>query len=139
MTKEQLNALLRELREMATGLPDGKRRDVNSKLDRIDLYFRQAGISPKGEATAPVTHDEVVDNTTAFATQRRAIYAYLLEGHTLTSLEALRLFGASRLPNRIMEIERMTGKAPNRRRITVRNRAGRNVSVCQYWIERGEE
>lgn len=129
-----MNALLRELRELATCLPDGKRRDVNSKLDRITLYFRQAGIEPE-TATAPVTHDEVVENTTAFATQRRAIYAYLLEGNTLTSLEALRLFGASRLPNRIMEIERMTGKAPNRRRITVRNRAGRNVSVCQYWIE----
>ena len=133
-----MNAIIRELRNAANELPAGKRRDVNSKLDRIYLCFRRYGISetqPDRPVPVPVTYEEVVDNTTAFASQRKAIYEYLKRGHTLTSLEAAKMFGASRLPNRIMEIERMTGKAPNRRRITVKNRNGRNVSVCEYWIE----
>lgn len=138
MKKEQIDALVRELREAAKKLPAGKRRDVYNKLERIDLHFRRAGIVP-GEVTtetAPVTAEEVRDNCEAFASQRRMIQAYLLDGHRLTTEDARRLFGASRLPNRIMEIGRILGKSPKRRRITVTNRFGKKVSVCEYWIER---
>lgn len=133
-----MTAIIRELRNAANELPAGKRRDINSKLDRIDLCFRRYGIAetrPERPVPVPVTYEEVVDNTAAFASQRKAIFEYLMRGNTLTSMEALKRFGAARLPNRILEIERMTGKAPNRRRITVKNRAGKNVSVCEYWIE----
>lgn len=121
-------AIIAELREMTKDLPKGKARRINNYLDYVSLALR-------GADTRPATHEEVVDNTTEFANQRNAILAYLLKGNTLTSLEAQRLFGASRLPNRIMEIEKVLGKAPARRRITVKNRNGRNVSVCEYWIE----
>ena len=136
MKKEQIDALVRELREAAKELPAGKRRDVYNKLERIDLHFRRAGVTAPETETAPVTAEEVRDNCEAFASQRRMIQQYLLDGHRLTTEDARRLFGASRLPNRIMEIGRILGKSPKRRRITVTNRFGKNVSVCEYWIER---
>ena len=53
-----------------------------------------------------------------------------------TTLEAIRKWGITRLSARIMDIEKMTGKAPSRRRINVKNRNGRTVSVCEYWIDK---
>lgn len=130
MNEEKINAIVRELRKSAENLPGGKRRDINNKLDKIVLALR------KSEDRDVMTHEDVVNNTSEFASQRRAIQAYLMEGHTLTTEDARKMFGASRLPNRIMEIEKLIGKAPSRRRITVKNRFGRNVSVCEYWIEK---
>lgn len=124
MSNEKIKALIRELRRSAETLTPGKRRDVNNKLDRISSALRNA----------PDPVDEV-DPAIEFERQRQTVYNYLMEGHTITSLEAIQKWGITRLSARIMDIEKMTGKAPNRHRITVKNRNGRNVSVCEYWIE----
>ena len=56
-------------------------------------------------------------------------------GHTITSLEALKRFGIISFPRRILDIEKMTGTAPKRKRIQVVNRYGKTVYVNQYWWE----
>ena len=38
--------------------------------------------------------------------QNKRIFAYLMEGHRITSLEALKLFGCMRLASRISDIRR---------------------------------
>lgn len=124
MSNDKIKALIRELRRSAETLTPGKKRDVNNKLDRISSALRNA----------PDPVDEV-DPDIEFERQRQTVYNYLMEGHTITSLEAIQKWGITRLSARIMDIEKMTGKAPNRHRITVKNRNGRNVSVCEYWIE----
>lgn len=124
MSNDKIKALIRELRRSAETLTPGKKRDVNNKLDRISSALRNA----------PDPVDEV-DPAIEFERQRQTVYNYLMEGHTITSLEAIQKWGITRLSARIMDIEKMTGKAPNRRRINVRNRNGRTVSVCEYWIE----
>ena len=124
MSNDKIKALIRELRKSAETLTPGKKRDVNNKLDRISSALRNA--------PEPV---EEVDPEIEFERQRQTVYNYLMEGHTITSLEAIQKWGITRLSARIMDIEKMTGKAPNRRRINVRNRNGRTVSVCEYWIE----
>lgn len=126
MTKNQMTALLRELREMANELPAGQRRDVNSKLDRIGLYFRRANIQPDTEP-----EDEAV----VFERQKMTVYHYLMSGHTITSWEAIEKFGITRLSAVIFNIEKMTGKAPNRRMIPVTNRYGKSVRIAEYWID----
>lgn len=131
MTKEQMNALLRELREMANGLPVGQRRDVNNKLGRIEHYFRRANIEP--------SVSEPVDESVLFEQQRKTVYNHMMSGHTITSLQAIKLYGITRLSARIMDIEKAYGITPSRRRITVTNRNGRNVSVCEYWIDQEGE
>lgn len=122
MRKDKINELIRELRKSADTLTPGKRRDVNNKLNRIALALRNA----------PDTED---DPAVEYERQAQTVLNYLLEGNTVTSLEAIQMWGITRLSARIMDIEKMTGKAPNRHRITVKNRNGRNVSVCEYWIE----
>ncbi len=124
MSDEKIQALIRELRKSAATLPDGKRRDINNKLDRIHLALRKAQ-----------DIEEDVDPAIEYERQRQTVYNYLMAGNTLTSLQAIKLFGITRLSARIMDIEKMTGKAPNRRRINVKNRNGRTVSVCEYWID----
>ena len=124
MSNEKINAIIRELRRSAETLTPGKRRDVNNKLDRISLALRNA----------PAVDDEV-DPDIEFERQCQTVYNYLLAGNTITSLEAIRKWGITRLSARIVDIEKMTGKAPNRRRINVKNRNGRTVSVSEYWID----
>ena len=125
MSNEKINSIIRELRRSAETLTPGKRRDVNNKLDRILSALRNA----------PVVEDEEVDPSIEFERQRQTVYNHLMAGNSLTSLEAIKKFGITRLSARIMDIEKMTGKAPNRRRIKVKNRNGRTVSVCEYWID----
>lgn len=121
MSKDQINALIRELRKEAENLTPGKRRDVNNKLNRIYSHLRNAS-----EDEAPeVEYDR----------QKMIVYRYLMEGHTITSLEAIEKFGITRLSAVIFNIEKMTGKAPNRRMIPVLNRYGKTVRVAEYWIE----
>lgn len=127
MTKEQMKALLREIREMANELPAGKRRDVCNKLERIEYTFRRSNITP--------TVSEPVDEAIVFERQRQTVYNHMMSGRTITSLQAIKLYGITRLSARIMDIEKAYGITPNRRRITVTNRNGRNVSVCEYWID----
>ena len=131
MNAERLNALIREIREEAKTLPAGKRRDVNNKLERIELNFRRAGKS------VPVT-TPTEEEAEHFASQVKTIYNYLLAGNTLTSLDALRIFGVARLASRICDITKQTGITPNRKRIQVTNRHGKEVWVNEYWIEKEE-
>lgn len=125
-----MNALIREIRNAANELPAGKRRDVNNKLERIELAFKKANIYPSAPSTSDTVDEDLVRQN-----QRRIVYNYLLDGHTITSLQAFKMFGITRLSAVIFDIGKMTGKDPERKRITVQNRNGKNVSVCQYWIE----
>ena len=132
MKKSNIESLIRELRNEAQTLPAGKKRDVLNKLDRITLQFRRAG------ATAPSTDIVTEEEAERFTSQAMTIYKYLMDGNTLTSNEAQRLFGVARLASRICDIEKRTGITPNRRRIPVTNRFGKEVYVNEYWIEQGE-
>lgn len=123
MSNEKINALVRELRKSAENLTPGRRRDVNNKLDRIARHLRN------------VTEDAAPE--VEYERQAQTLLNWLLAGNTITSLEAIKKWGITRLSARIMDVEKMTGKAPNRRRINVKNRNGRTVSVCEYWM--GEE
>ena len=122
MNKDQMNALIRELRKEAENLTPGKKRDVNNKLNRIYNHLRNVANEDDSPA---VEYDR----------QKMIVYNYLLAGHTITSLEAIEKFGITRLSAVIFNIEKMTGKAPNRRSIPVRNRYGKTVYVTEYWIE----
>lgn len=122
MNKDHINALIRELRKEAENLTPGKKRDVNNKLNRIYNHLRNVANEDDSPA---VEYDR----------QKMIVYNYLLAGHTITSLEAIEKFGITRLSAVIFNIEKMTGKAPNRRSIPVRNRYGKTVYVTEYWIE----
>ena len=129
MNNEKIFAMIREIRTAADSLPAGKRRDVNNKLDRIALALRS------GSGPEPVTRDDVADMTEHYASQAKAVLAWMRDGNTITSLEALQRFGIISFPRRILDIEKMTGTAPKRKRIQVVNRAGKTVYVNQYWME----
>lgn len=132
MKKHSINALIRELRNEAQTLPAGKKRDVLNKLDRITIQFRRAG------ASTPATDTVTEEDAERLTSQAMTIYNYLMQGHTLTSMDALRIFGVARLASRICDIEKKTGITPNRKRIQVTNRFGKEVYVNEYWIEQGE-
>ena len=132
MKSSNFESLVRELRNEAQSLPAGKKRDVLNKLDRITLHFRSD--KAKTVATDTVTEEEAERLTS----QAMIIYKYLMDGNTLTSMDALRIFGVARLASRICDIEKRTGITPNRRRIPVTNRFGKEVYVNEYWIEQGE-
>lgn len=132
MNKSNIETLIRELRNEAQTLPAGKKRDVLNKLDRITLHFRS--YKAKTVATDTVTEEDAERLTS----QAMTIYKYLMDGNTLTSMDALRIFGVARLASRICDIEKRTGITPNRRRIPVTNRFGKEVYVNEYWIEQGE-
>ena len=70
------------------------------------------------------------------ASQVSKILSYMLEGHTITPLEALQLFGVLRLAAVICEIEKKLGYPPKRKRVSVKNRFGKNVSVMMYWLDK---
>ena len=136
MNAEKMNALVREIRKAADALPAGKKRDVNNKLDRIVLNFKER---PKSKTPVPVIGEpDLFGENEHYPSQARAVLAYMEAGNTITSLEALKLFGIISFPRRILDIEKMTGKAPNRRRIAVENRYGKTVYVNEYWIEKEE-
>lgn len=132
MKKSNIEVLIRELRNEAQALPAGKKRDVLNKLDRITIQFRKAG------ASTPATNTVTEEDAERLTSQAMTIYKYLMDGNTLTSMDALRIFGVARLASRICDIEKRTGITPNRRRIPVTNRFGKEVYVNEYWIEQGE-
>lgn len=132
MKQSNFESLVRELRNEAQSLPAGKKRDVLNKLDRITIQFRRAG------ASTPATNDVTEEDAERLTSQAMTIYKYLMDGNTLTSMDALRIFGVARLASRICDIEKRTGITPNRRRIPVTNRFGKEVYVNEYWIEQGE-
>lgn len=132
MKQSNIETLIRELRNEAQTLPAGKKRDVLNKLDRITIQFRRAG------ASTPATDTVTEEDAERLTSQAMTIYKYLMDGNTLTSMDALRIFGVARLASRICDIEKRTGITPNRRRIPVTNRFGKEVYVNEYWIEQGE-
>ena len=75
------------------------------------------------------------DNPETSASQTRRILAYMQEGHRITGLEALRLFGVLSFTRRICDIAELIGRAPSRRRIQVENRYGKLIWVNEYWLE----
>ena len=131
MTNENISAILRELRKATNDLPAGKRNEVINKLNRVEFILKRRNIA---NITVPSVSDPV-DESIEFERQRMTVYNWMLAGHTITSLQAIKMWGITRLSARIKDIEKMTGIAPNRRRINVKNRNGRTVSVCEYWID----
>ena len=73
-------------------------------------------------------------NLKSSRSQAARIAEYMLEGHPITPVEALEMFGSFRLGARIADIEKMTGIRPHRRMVEVTNRAGKVVRVAQYWF-----
>lgn len=135
MTNENISAILRELRKATNDLPAGKRNEVINKLNRVEFILKRRNIA---NITVPSVSDPV-DESIEFERQRMTVYNWMLAGHTVTSLQAIKMWGITRLSARIKDIEKMTGIAPNRRRITVQNRNGRNVSVCEYYLQQEED
>lgn len=66
--------------------------------------------------------------------QATAIFNYLYGTfNTITGLEASKMFGCAKLPNRIMDIERDFKVTVDRERITVKTKFG-DKRVMKYWI-----
>ena len=63
--------------------------------------------------------------------QTTDILKHLLKGNRLTGMQALNIFGCNRLPARIKNIEKITGKRPERKMV-LRNKK----YVMQYWIDK---
>jgi len=74
------------------------------------------------------------DNPEVCMSQTARILSYMLEGNSITSLEAFEKFGCTRLSARIKDIECHLGYAPHRERVLVKNREGNLVRVARYWI-----
>ena len=65
--------------------------------------------------------------------QKDAILEYLEEGNSITQLDALILFGCSRLATRICDL-RKDGWAIQSKRVKVPTRSG-YTTVSKYWID----
>lgn len=76
-------------------------------------------------------------NPRTSGSQTSLILEYMRDGNAITSLEALALFGSSRLSARIKDIEKRTGLTPSRKKVHVKNRQGKDIWVTQYWLEEG--
>lgn len=74
------------------------------------------------------------ETTATKSSQRLRVMQHLKEGKTLTSLEALRLYGIMRLPNRISELRRR-GEQIEKTTITVENKYGESVRVAEYRLK----
>jgi len=131
MSQEKNIAILDEICKMARQLPMGPQNAIVNRCNAVKLRMKK-GLAPKA---TPSTIQADEENAEIFASQTKTIYNYLLAGNTLTSLDALRIFGVARLASRICDIERQTGVTANRKRIQVTNRYGKEVWVNEYWIE----
>ena len=67
-------------------------------------------------------------------TQTGMILKHMSEGRSITPGEALGEYGCMRLASRISDIEKM-GIRVARRKVTRKNRFGKKVSFCEYWLE----
>ena len=75
------------------------------------------------------------DNPEVHTSQVSKVLAYMRDGHTITPLEALDLFGAMRLSAIIKDIEKIIGYPPQRKLVAVKNRFGKDVRVAMYWLD----
>lgn len=73
-------------------------------------------------------------NAESCQSQESKILDYMLTGHKITQLEATEMFGCTRLAARIADIEKRLGRAPQREKVSVKNRYGNTVYVMQYWL-----
>ncbi len=131
MNNEKNIAILKEIRRMARELPAGTRDGIINKCNKAENLLRKG----KGYFAPREVVNEGPGGQEHFESQAKAVLAYMREGHTITSLEALRLFGIISFPRRILDIEKLTGIAPKRRRIQVTNRHGKQVYCNEYWWE----
>ena len=131
MSNEKSIAILNEIRRMARELPTAQGNEIINKCNKAQLAIT------KGKCY--FAHREVVNEGPGgqehFESQAKAVLNYMMAGNTITSLEALRLFGIISFPRRILDIEKMTGIAPKRKRIKAVNRYGKEVSCNEYWWE----
>lgn len=124
---ENLWAIAREIRKSAESLSPWKRREVINKINRICFLMKDAEVGePEPDPSEQGEH---------FESQAKAVLDWFQQGKTLTSLEALKRFGIISFPRRVLDVEKLTGVAPKRRRIQVVNRAGKTVYVNEYWME----
>ena len=126
MRKDQINAIYSEIRRLARELPSGQRDAIVNKVNKVQL-FQDRG--RKDETVDPA------EETAIHGTQRQIILQWMLDGHTITSKEAFEKFGITRLSAVIFDIEKLYGKAPSRRFISAPTRYGKNVRVCEYWMD----
>lgn len=134
MSHERSNAILDEICRMARELPTGSANAIINRANKVRSRLNK-GLEYKDQ-------DEVQDllgSSEAYRYQRQMVLDYLLRGNTITSLDAFRLFGITRLSAVIFDIEKVTGRAPNRRKIQVENRYGRTTWVCEYWIDQDHD
>lgn len=71
-------------------------------------------------------------NAESSRSQTKRILEYLRDGHSITPLEALRMFSCFRLGARIAEISEIVGYKLPRKKVQVRNAEGKDVWVMQY-------
>lgn len=76
----------------------------------------------------------VNDNAESSRSQTKRILEYLKDGHSITPLEALRMFSCFRLGARIAEISEIVGYKLPRKKVQVRNAEGKDVWVMQYTL-----
>lgn len=67
------------------------------------------------------------------ATQKDMVIDYIVENGSITTLQAFRDLGITRLSARIADIEK-DGHEVHRERVTYKNRYGKNVPVVRYWF-----
>lgn len=128
MNYERNYAILNEIRKMARDLPGGYARAISNRCDRVQIMMNKRRMR---STTEPDPEEEEAHRRY----QWEKVYHYLLAGNTITSLEAFRMFGVTRLSAIIFDIGKKTGHNPERRRITAPTRTGRLVSVCEYRID----
>lgn len=75
------------------------------------------------------------DNHLSSDSQTKKILRYLLDGNSITPLEALDRFNCMRLGARIKDIKKRLGYPPERKRVKVTNRDGKEVWVAAYWLK----
>ena len=126
MSQERNNAILAEIRKLARELPSGQRDAIINKCNRVQL------LTERYRKTSDTPDPDLYEN------QRQIVLKWLLDGHTITSKQAIEMFGITRLSAVIFQIEKATGKAPNRRNIFVPTRYGGRVRVTEYWIDKDE-
>lgn len=69
--------------------------------------------------------------------QNATILFHLQSGRSLTSLEAINLYGITRLGGRIFELKQQ-GHVIHDEFVTVKNRHGKDARVKRYWIAQPE-
>lgn len=67
------------------------------------------------------------------ATQKDMVIDYIVENGSITTLQAFREFGITRLAARIADIEK-SGHEVHRERVTHKNRYGKTVTYMRYWF-----